>query len=111
MIDWSRVNELVEEIGAEDFDEVVTLFLEEVGSAITALEAAAANPVVVEEQMHFLKGAALNLGFESLAQLCMKGEKAAGANRPEVVSPAEVRKCFAASSALFEKDRGDKLAA
>lgn len=111
MIDWSRVNELVEEIGAEDFDEVVTLFLEEVGTAITALESAATDPVQVEEQMHFLKGAALNLGFESLARLCMKGEKAAAENRPDVVSPGEVRDCFTASCALFEKDRGDKLAA
>ena len=31
MIDWQRVNELRDEVGAEDFEEVVDLFLEEVG--------------------------------------------------------------------------------
>ena len=30
MIDWPRVKELKDEIGAEDFGEVVDLFLEEV---------------------------------------------------------------------------------
>ena len=29
MIDWARVSELRDEVGAEDFDEVVELFLEE----------------------------------------------------------------------------------
>ena len=30
MIDWNRVAALREEVGAEDFDEVVELFLQEV---------------------------------------------------------------------------------
>ena len=34
MIDWSRVNELRDEVGAEDFEEVVELFLEEVEEVI-----------------------------------------------------------------------------
>ena len=37
MIDWARVSELRDEVGAEDFDEVVELFLEEVEEAIAAL--------------------------------------------------------------------------
>ena len=37
MIDWARVSELRHEVGAEDFDEVVELFLEEVDEAIAAL--------------------------------------------------------------------------
>ena len=37
MIDWARVSELLDEVGAEDFDEVVELFLEEVDEAIVAL--------------------------------------------------------------------------
>ncbi|WP_442970022.1 hypothetical protein [Roseovarius sp. ZX-A-9] len=39
MIDWSRVAELRSEIGAEDFDEVVELFLEEVEAEISVLRA------------------------------------------------------------------------
>ena len=34
MIDWSRVEELRDKIGAEDFDEVVELFLSEVEDRI-----------------------------------------------------------------------------
>ena len=37
MIDWVRVSELRDEVGAEDFDVVVELFLEEVDEAIAAL--------------------------------------------------------------------------
>jgi len=111
MIDWARVSELVDEIGAEDFGEVVELFLDEVETAISSLETADGNPVVVAEQMHFLKGAALNLGFENLAQLCMKGEKSAAAGRPEVVSADEVRQTYLSSREQFERELPDKIAA
>ncbi|MBP0483294.1 Hpt domain-containing protein [Sagittula salina] len=111
MIDWARVGELVDEIGAEDFEEVVELFLLEVDGAISALEAAAGNAVIVEEQMHFLKGAALNLGFEALAQLCLKGEKAAASGRADVVGLDEVRQIYRSSRLQFERDLPDRLAA
>lgn len=111
MIDWSRVEELVEEIGAEDFGEVVELFLDEVESAIVAFEGAAGDPTTVEEQMHFLKGASLNLGFESLAQLCLKGERAASSGQVAVVAPAEVRQVFDASRTQFLEGLPARLAA
>lgn len=111
MIDWARVHELVDEIGAEDFSEVVELFLLEVEGAISMLSEAAGNPTVVEEQLHFLKGAALNLGFEALAQLCLKGEKAAAAGRPDVVSVDEVQEMYHTSRTQFEQDLPNQLAA
>ena len=37
MIDWSRVSELREEVGEEDFAEVVELFLDEVDGVIGTL--------------------------------------------------------------------------
>ncbi|WP_323767824.1 Hpt domain-containing protein [Antarctobacter sp.] len=111
MIDWSRVDELVDEIGPEDFGEVADLFLEEVEGAIVLLESSEGNPVVTEEQMHFLKGASMNLGFETLAQLCRKGEKSAAAGNPEAVSAAEVRKVFDDSRSQFQQGLPDRLAA
>lgn len=111
MIDWTRVNELVDEIGTEDFGEVVELFLMEVDHAIGLLANGVGNPVVVEEQLHFLKGAALNLGFETMAQLCLKGEKAAAAGRPDVVSAEEVQAVYVTSRAQFERDLPKRLAA
>jgi len=50
MIDW-----------AEDFDEVVELFLEEVDEAIVALRDLT-DLSELEPQCHFLKGSALNIG-------------------------------------------------
>ncbi len=74
MIDWSRVEELRDEIGAEDFDEVVELFLSEVEDRID-LALTKAESESFEEDLHFLKGSALNLGFDQFAQLCGAGEQ------------------------------------
>ena len=111
MIDWARVEDLVDEVGAEDFGEIVDLFLKEVETAVTKLEAADDNPVLLEEHMHFLKGAALNLGFDALAQACQKGETAAAENNPHAVTAAEVREIYSLSRAMFERDLPGKLAA
>jgi len=111
MIDWERVSELIDEIGAEDFGEVVELFLDAVDNAIQLLANANGDAVVIEEQMHFLKGAALNLGFGDLAKLCMKGEKAASEGNPDAVSANEVRVTYEGSRTMFEADLPSRLAA
>lgn len=81
MIDWTRVEELRDEIGAEDFDEVVKLFLGEVEERI---ETAMANDgtAEIESDLHFLKGSALNLGFSQFAQSCSEGENRAANGAP-----------------------------
>lgn len=111
MIDWTRVRELALEIGIEDFDEVVDLFLAEVEDSVSRLASAGDNPVKVEELMHFLKGAALNLGFQGLAQICQQGESDAAANAPPQVTPAQVRAIFEASRTAFLRDLPGQLAA
>lgn len=111
MIDWSRVNELVDEIGPEDFQEVLELFLMEVDAAIVQLEEAAGDPQGVEAQMHFLKGSALNLGFEAMAQLCLQGEKAAAGGDADTVTAAQVRDTYEASRDMFQSDLSNKTAA
>lgn len=65
LVDWSRVHELRAEIGDDGFAEVVTMFLDESDAAV----AQAANGLT-PEALHFLKGAALNLGFADLAAAC-----------------------------------------
>lgn len=76
MIDWDRVAELRDEIGEEDFGEVVELFLEEVEDEIEVLRGGCA-PDTLEAKLHFLKGSALNLGFLQFSALCQNGESAA----------------------------------
>jgi len=73
MIDWARVAQLREEIGAEDFSEVIEIFLEEVESEIAPLRQTC-TPSQLEAVLHFLKGSALNLGFATFAELCADGE-------------------------------------
>ncbi|MDJ0628483.1 MAG: Hpt domain-containing protein [Rhodobacter sp.] len=74
MIDWQRVDELRDEVGAEDFLEVVDIFLEEVDEVAERLRQAP-DPATYEAELHFLKGSALNLGFDALGSLCAEGER------------------------------------
>lgn len=80
MINWSRVNELREEVGPDDFDEVVKLFLEEVEEVIGRLRRDA-DRSQLEQELHFLKGSALNLGFAAFSDLCQDGERLSAAGK------------------------------
>ena len=77
MINWTRINELRSEIGEDDFGEIVELFLEEVEQVIRKLRTAP-DLNTLGTDLHFLKGSALNLGFQSFSGLCQAGETAAG---------------------------------
>ena len=84
MIDWERVTTLRDEVGADSFMEVVTMFLDEVDEVVSRF-GPQFDPGNVERDMHFLKGSALNLGFERLGELCQQGERLAAEGRaPEV---------------------------
>ena len=109
MIDWDRVATLKEEVGAEDFEEVVELFLEEVDSAIDAL-AAQPKPDDLEEQLHFLKGSALSLGFRSFSDLCQAGETAASQSPDPAIDVDEILTCYKQSRHTFLADLQTKMA-
>jgi HPt (histidine-containing phosphotransfer) domain-containing protein len=99
MIDWDRVASLRAEIGASDFAEVAGMFLSEAEEVIARLCGGGPGPGL-EAELHFLKGSALNLGFDELAALCDEGEKRAAAGAP--VDVPRVIRCYAASRAAFE---------
>jgi len=100
MIDWHRVIELRDEVGAEDFPEVVELFLEEVDEVIARLKTAA-NADTVEADLHFLKGSALNLGFSAFGEACSRGERMAADGRGADVDVGGVVACYEASLSEF----------
>lgn len=106
MIDWERVEELRDEIGAEDFGEVVDLFLDEVEEVIERLREGP-DMANLEADLHFLKGGALNLGFRTFSQLCQAGEAAAAAGKAETVDISAILNAFEESKGVFEQ----KLAA
>jgi HPt (histidine-containing phosphotransfer) domain-containing protein len=95
VINWERVEELRDEIGMDGFAEVVALFLDEADGAVVRLAAGA--PAGLAEDLHFLKGAALNLGLAQLADLCQQGERAAARGEGGAVDVDDVRASYAQS--------------
>ncbi|QCO55813.1 Hpt domain-containing protein [Pseudorhodobacter turbinis] len=104
MIDWDRINELRNEIGAEDFAEVVEMFLEEADEVAVTI-AAGIEPDAVEAALHFLKGSALNLGFQELAQLCQTGEKAAAKGDAATIDLGKVISVYEESKTSFTQGK------
>jgi HPt (histidine-containing phosphotransfer) domain-containing protein len=100
VIDWERVNALREEVGAEDFDEVVELFLEEVDAEISSLESAASQGEL-GAKLHFLKGSALSLGFSHFSKLCQSGEALAASNPESGIDLPEIFECYQTSRKTF----------
>lgn len=92
MIDWTRVKDLRDEIGADDFGEVVAMFLEEADEVIARITPKLAAKALASD-LHFLKGAALNLGLSDFAALCQDGERRAASGDTETNITA-VRLCY-----------------
>ena len=103
MIDWERVADLRSEVGEDDFREVVELFLEEVEEVIDRL-ATRPDPTRYEEDLHFLKGSALNLGFRHFSALCQVGEKQAAGGQGDQVEIAAVLTSYRESKQAFLQD-------
>lgn len=100
MIDWTRVQELKDEIGEDDFAEVAEMFIDEVEEVIARLRADP-EPTRLAEDLHFLKSSALNVGFRDLSALCQAGEQTAAAGAPHSVDLAPIFASYAASKAAF----------
>ena len=87
LVDETRLRALREEVGDDGYDEVLALFLAESDEAVGRLEVWAGGEIPGAE-LHFLKGIALNLGFDDLAALCRKAEKGDG------FDPAALRRVY-----------------
>lgn len=108
MIDWERVEELRDEIGVDDFVEVVDLFLEEADEVVARLQHGLKEPEVVPA-LHFLKGSALNLGFKALAQLCQKGEQSAHSGDVRNINLGAIVQCYEQSAKAFSQELEAKM--
>lgn len=100
MINWVRVEELRDEVGTDAFGEVATLFLEEVEEAIVRLKADAGRDHLPDE-LHFLKGSALSLGFENFAAMCQADEKRAVTLGVKSVDLVALLDCYQRSKVKF----------
>ncbi len=77
MIDWQQVRQLQQDVGKGEMAEVVELFLSEVDEAIEALRYNYSTMAAPDKSaaFHFLKGCALNLGFNAFGAQCDQGEE------------------------------------
>ena len=100
MIDWTRVRTLRDEVGAEDFGDVVEIFIEEVSEMVERLRT---TPQVetLGEDLHALKGSALNLGFTEFSALCQIGETLASTGRADEIDLPPILSSYDRSSAAF----------
>lgn len=110
MIDWERVGTLRDEVGAENFAEVVGMFLEEVDDVVARLSREP-DPETLERDLHFMKGGALNLGFSDLGALCQTGERLAAEGRAAEVNVPGVVALYAESRRVFLQELGRSEAA
>ncbi|WP_339108654.1 Hpt domain-containing protein [Thioclava sp. GXIMD4216] len=108
MIDWDRVAELQSEIGADGFGEVVELFMDEVEGVVMRL---GTRPEKLEEDLHFLKGSAWNLGFRAFGVMCQEGERLSAAGRSSEVDVSAILDIYAASKKDFMARVGEFLSA
>lgn len=106
MIDWPRVRELKEEVGSDAFDEVVELFLEEVEEVIQRLNGGDRSQL--EQDLHFLKGSALNLGFADFSDLCQDGERLSAEGQSAAVDVAQILQNYATSKTTFLAEMAEK---
>lgn len=109
MIDWSRLRELRDEIGAETLDEVATQFAAEVQDVLDRLRPDAPRDGL-QADLHFLKGSALSLGFAAFSDLCHDGERLSGESAADRVDLAALIACYQASHRAFAAGRHDQLA-
>ena len=103
MIDWNQVKSLQNDVGHDEFDEIFDLFLDEVEGIVTKL-CEAPNVRDMENDMHSLKGSALNLGFAKFSDMCLDGEKMSSNGNADHVDVKSIVACFYASKSIFLKD-------
>ncbi|MEM1129089.1 MAG: Hpt domain-containing protein [Pseudomonadota bacterium] len=107
MVNWSRVAQLKDEVGEDVFPEVIAIFIEETDEVAERIGPAES----LEADMHFLKGAALNLGLDDLAKLAAEGEAQAAGRAEGTPDVARVVATYQASrDALLEHAQTEGVA-
>lgn len=108
MIDWDRVTELRDEIGAEDLATVIGMFLDEVAEKLQEVRDGSSK-ATLSEDMHFLRSSALNIGFFELAKMCSEVEVKADAGDWNV-DIAAISACYEASAKELRQHEGIRAA-
>ncbi len=100
MIDWIRIDELRDEVGQDDFGDIVGVFFEEAQEALENLRRAD-TVVTLLGQLHFLQGSALNLGFSNFAAICRNEENSLQKDPSHKVEIDKIYGVFSSSKQQF----------
>ena len=109
LINWSRIEALKEDVGREDVKEVIDLFINEIQQVIDKIPAQMEAENIADD-LHFLKGSALSLGFQELSCVCQTGYEAFSKTPRGAFEIDNVRACFETSKAEFDAKLDGALA-
>ena len=104
MIDQSRVEELRGEVGPDDLVEVVVLFCGEIEETLQRATILSQNSPA--EDLHFLKGCALNIGMPELANLCKAAELAIRSDPAFAPDFQEIARAYHEAKSLLQAELG-----
>jgi hypothetical protein len=107
LIDWAKVRELCNDVGRDGLDEVIALFMEEAETAMQTIGMAED----LESALHFVKGCALNLGFDRFTTLAAEGEALAARGLPDQVDLTQLGQVYRESRDLFLAEFPMRIAA
>ncbi|TVP73459.1 MAG: hypothetical protein EA339_03310 [Rhodobacteraceae bacterium] len=110
MINWARVAELYTDFGEDGFAEIVDVFLEEMTESLGRL-ANATDDKALEAEFHFLKGAALNVGFDEMARICAEGEALASQGEPSQTHKTQLLTQLPQTCDVFSQEWRSKMTA
>ncbi|UXU75347.1 MULTISPECIES: Hpt domain-containing protein [unclassified Paracoccus (in: a-proteobacteria)] len=102
MLDWDRIKELREEVGDDEFQLILELFLDEVEGVMMRLSRR--DPARLETDLHFLKGCAANLGFAEFGRLCDRAEQHAAARDCDNICINELLRVYSESKQMLMRD-------
>ena len=72
MIDWNRVIELRDQLGPEELLPIIDMILVEIEAHLFALDS---RTLHLAEDLHLLRGLALNIGFAEFCAQCLRAEQ------------------------------------
>ena len=104
MIDTVRLSELRNEVGKDDLAEVVLLFCEEFEEALQRIDPEVVGPLM--EELHFLKGSALNIGLADVGNLCGTVERKVRQGGCVVSDIAHIGEAFRSSRQMLLAEIG-----
>jgi len=103
MIDWTRVTELPDEVGADAFKDITQVFLLEVSEALAELTNDTPRQTL-EERLHFIRGRSLKLGFKAFSTLCHQAATQATKGQVKTINVADLVNSYEASYEVFVTD-------